>query len=99
MTRPSSSEAPPLAADELAEPDLDLDSEEDHRRPALGRPRDGRHEQYQRGGGGDPRATDRALPSVTREQPTSIIVQVFLHEAMPKVLEDKLAVMVTEDQA
>lgn len=86
-------EAPPLAA-ELAEPELGLSEEEIVDLLAIARAMTA--EQYERAGE-EIRGRLIELYRPSHEAADQIIVQVFLHEAMPKVLEDILAVMV-EDQ-
>ena len=87
-------EVPPLAA-ELANPEIGLGEEEIV--DLLSVVRAMTVEQYQRAGeeilG---QLTELYRPSA--EHADHVIVQVFLHEAMPKVLEDMLAVMTDEQE-
>ncbi len=87
-------QVPPLAA-ELADPEIGLDAEEIIDLLSIVRAMTA--EQYQRAGeeilG---QLTELYRPSA--EHADHVIVQVFLHEAMPKVLEDMLAVMTDEQE-
>ena len=79
-------EVPPYA-DELAQPDLDLDSETILELLSVARAMDA--QQYQRGGE-EIRGRLIELFRPSFESADRIIVQVFLHDAMPRVLADKL---------